>query len=260
MKKILSALLVMVMLFSVMSCITVGALGDSTADEVTDVDVNTGIDPELDQQIKKDAYENFYNGRVDFEDIVITYFGALSDGTPVVNVNYNGKGCLNAYMTDIVGDYYYSYDICCERAYIYRDNDFVFIEDAYDTGLIGDKNLAELCEISKEYSKHIYNDCCFYFYPINDESDSETTEPTTQPETTIAEETKPTSLEDVKSSTSDTPEIKTSASSDTAKIANANGSNGTVQTGQSNSLILLTLLLIVLATTTAVFIKFRCRD
>lgn len=263
MKKILSILFAAIMVFSVVSCLSVGALSDSTADEVTDADVNTGIDPELDLQVKKDVYENIYKGIIDVEldDIVITYFGALSDGSLILNYTYIGAGHVDAIYTETIGDYYY---VLCptDVASVYRDHDFCDIFTAYDKGLIDDNSLAELCEISKEYSKHPYNYCYFNFYPITEEPTESVEVTTTETPTqavTVAQPTTEitaTSSENLKSSTSDTAKTKSPATSDTAV---SNKSNGTVQTGQSSSLTLLTLILVISAAAAAVFIRFRYR-
>lgn len=252
MKKILSVLFAILMMLSVVSCLSVSALSGSTADETMNVDVKTDIDPDLDMQVRKDVYENIYKGIIDVEldDIVITYFGALSDGSLILNYSYIGAGSPDVTYTETLGDYYYVYysgDIAC----VYRDHNFYDVFKAYSEGLIDDNSLAELCEISKEYSKHPYNDCYFNFYPI--------TETPTQPTSVVQSTTEivATTSGNPKSSTSDTPETKTSATSDTVKTVN---SNGAVQTGQNNSVMILALLLIISVAATAVFIKLRYRD
>lgn len=376
MKKILSILIAIFILISVVPCLSVGAVSDSTADEA-----NTGIDLDVDLQVKKDANEYFFDGKQNIDDIIITYFGTLSDGSLVLNVDKEGSGYPDVYFEDIIGDYYYSYN-AGDEAYVYRNNTFCFVEKAYDIGLIDDNTLSELSKISKEYLKHPYNYCSFNFRPIigesgldsNVESEIKTdaygilfgepfdpsnivvtyfgtlsdgsmvvnvdhrdaghvemvsteilgdycyvmynsgqgayiykdhqfyfivdayndgmidddvldelyacsveysknpkndksfvlyplsavsTEPTTQPQTTNVEETKATNSTDLKSSTSDTPKTKTSATADTITIKN---SNGTVQTGQNNFTVVLTLMFVMLAAATAIFIKCRYHD
>lgn len=261
MKKILSILFAAIMVFSVVSCLSVGALNNSTADEVTDADVNTGIDPELDRQVKKDAYENFYNGRIALDEIVITYAGALSDGSLILNVTWMYGAHLDVTYTDTIGDYYYVY--CpTDSAYVYRNHDFYNIIYAYDNGLIDDNALAEICEINKEYSKHPYNDWYWRFSPITEEPTKQVEVTTTETPTQAVSVTQPTteitatSSENLKSSTSDTAKTKSPATSDTAV---SNKSNGTIQTGQSSSLTLLTLILVLSAAAAAVFMRFRYR-
>lgn len=171
MKKILSVLFAILMMLSAISCLSVGALSDSTADETMNVDVKTDIDPDLDMQVRKDVYENIYKGIIDVEldDIVITYFGALSDGSLILNYSYIGAGSPDVTYTETLGDYYYVFysgDIAC----VYKDHNFYDVFKAYSEGLIDDNSLAELCEISKEYSKHPYNDCYFNFHPKTGES------------------------------------------------------------------------------------------
>ena len=384
MKKTFSILLAVIMMFSVVSCLSVGALSGSTTDEATDVDVNTGITPDVDLQVKKDAYENFYDEKIPLDEIIITYAGVLSDGSLLLNVTWLYAAHLDAIYTDTIGDYYYIY--CpSDLAYVYREHNFYDIFNAYDDGLIDDSTLAEFCEISKEYNKHYYNDWTFSFYPTKGESgldylvesdikfdayknlfgyeyvlgepldlsnimityfgqlsdgslvlnaeDAEAgvldvviTETignyryvmydsgqkayiyknhqfyyivdaynsgmidddvldelyacsveylknpknnisfvlyplsqvtTTQPQTTNVEDTKATNSANLTSSTSDTAETKTTATSDTVTTKN---SNGVVQTGQSNLVILLTLLLVISVAMVAVFMKSRYRD
>lgn len=387
MKKIFSILLAVIMMFSVVSCLSVGAVNSATADEAIDSDTNNVIDPDLDSQVKKDAYENFYNEKIPLDEIIITYAGVLSDGSLVLNVTWSDAAHLDAIYTDTIGDYYYVY--CpSDLAYVYRDHNFYDIFNAYDDGLIDDSTLAEFCEISKEYNKHYYNNWTFSFYPQKGESGLDylvesgikfdayqnlfgyeyvlgepldlsnimityfgtlsdgsmvvnvdngdevhlqvvsteiigdycfvmydsgqaayiykdhkfyfivdaynegmidddvldelyacsveysknpkndksfvlyplseaPTEQTTQSQTTNVEETKATNSADLKNSTSDTAEKKTPATSD---IATTQNSNGVVQTGQSNLVILLTLLLVISAAMIAVFMKSRYHD
>lgn len=169
MKKFLSILFAVIMMFSAVSCLSVGAVSDSTTDEAADVAENSNLDPDIYLQVKKDAYENYYNGEKDFDDIIVTVFGALKDGSLLVNVTTYDAGHIDAIYTDTIGDYYYVYSPS-DIAYIYRDHDFYNIFSAYDDGLIDDSILEEFCEISKEYSGHPYNDCYFYFYPKTGES------------------------------------------------------------------------------------------
>lgn len=263
MKKILSILFAAIMVFSAISCLSVGAVNGSTFDEVTDVDVNTGIDTDVDMQVKKDVYENIYKGITDVEldDIVITYFGALSDGSLILNYLYIGAGSPDITYTETIGDYYYVY-YSADIAYVYRDHNFYNIFRAYDEGLIDDNSLAELCEISTEYSKHPYNYCYFNFYPITENPTEQVEDSTTEAPTQTVSVTQPTneitatSSENLKSSTSKTPETKTPATPDTT----VKNSNGTVQTGQSNVIVILTLMLIISAAAMAVFMRFRYRD
>lgn len=61
----------------------------------------------------------------------------------------------------------------------------------------------------------------------------------------------------LKSSTSDTAEMKAPATSDTVTTKNL---NGTVQTGQSNVIVVLYMRLILSAAAVAVFMRFRYCD
>ena len=254
MKKIISVVLIAILMFSAISCLSVGAVSGSTDDEAADFDL----------QVKEDAYECFYKGIIDVEidDIIITYAGTLSNGSLILNVTYSTAAHLDAIYTDTIGDYYYDY--CpSDPVYIYRDHKFYNIINAYNIGLIDDNTLEEIYEINKEYSKHPCNDWVWCLYPITDDTEPTTqitTESVTQSATTepiTQSETKATSSESLTSSTSDTAQAKAPATSDTATIEN---SNGTVQTGQSNLLIVLVLLFVASAMTAAVFMKFRYRD
>lgn len=170
MKKISSILFAVIMMFSAVSCLSVGAVSDSTADEVEDVEENSNLDPYVCLQVKKDANEQLYNGRLDIDDIIVVCFGAMSDGSLVLNVSYSDAGHLTVIYTDTIGDCYYVYEPCCV-AYIYKDNKFYDIFNAYDDGVIDDNSLTELCEISREYRKNTYDFYSFFdLYPKTGES------------------------------------------------------------------------------------------
>lgn len=348
MKKILSILFAILMMLSAVSCLSVGALSGSTADETAST--NNGIDTDLDMQIKKDAYENLFgydyvSGEpLDLSDIMVTYFGTLSDGSLVLNAEDANLGVLDWEITETIGKYRYVMCDSGQSAYIYKNHQFYYIVDAYNSGMIDDDVLDELYEISKEYSKHPINFKYFVLTPMSEETEFEfeagsvlvclkndspsveellpefeivetraivefpdqttcyyvkfaeeteeivwkaiavlnqspyvefaepnyyayvdppvepsTSETPTQPTSVVQPTTEiiATTSENPKSSTSDTPETKTSATSDTVKNVN---SNGAVQTGQNNSVMILTFLLIISAAATAVFIKLRYRD
>lgn len=346
MKKILSILFAILMMLSAVSCLSVGALSGSTADETAST--NNGIDTDLDMQIKKDAYTNLFGydyvlgEPLDLSDIMVTYFGTLSDGSLVLNVEDANLGVLDWEITETIGKYRYVMCDSGQSAYIYKNHQFYYIVDAYNSGMIDDDVLDELYEISKEYSKHPINFKYFSLTPLSEGTEFElgavlvslkkdapsvdellpdfeivviksignfsdqttcyyvkfaeeteeivwkaiavlnqspyvkyaepnyyayvdppvepsTSETPTQP-TSVAQPTTEiiaTTSGNPKISTSDTPETKTSATSDTVKNVN---SNGAVQTGQNNSVMILTFLLIISAAATAVFIKLRYRD
>lgn len=340
MKKILSILFAILMMFSAISCLSVGAVNSATEDETANT--NNGVDTDLDMQVKKDAYTNLFGYEyvlgepLDLSDIMVTYFGTLSDGSLVLNVEDTNLGVLDWEITETIGNYRYVMCDSGQSAYIYKNHQFYYIVDAYSSGIIDGDVLDELYEISKEYSKHPINFKYFVLTPLSEGTEFElgavlvvlkkdapsvdellpdfgiveiksienfsdqttcyyvkfveeteeivwkaiavleenpyvvaaepnyyayveppvepsTSETQTQPTTEIIA----TTSGNPKSSTSDTPETKTSATSDTVKTVN---SNGVVQTGQNNSVMILALLLIISAAATAVFIKLRYRD
>lgn len=340
MKKILSILFAILMMFSAISCLSVGAVNSATEDETANT--NNGVDTDLDMQVKKDAYTNLFGYEyvlgepLDLSDIMVTYFGTLSDGSLVLNVEDTNLGVLDWEITETIGNYRYVMCDSGQSAYIYKNHQFYYIVDAYSSGIIDGDVLDELYEISKEYSKHPINFKYFVLTPLSEGTEFELgavlvdlkkdappietllkdfeivetivltqsslgeriyyvkfveeteeivwkaiavlsqspyvkyaepnyyayVEPPVEPSTSETQ-TKPTTeiiattSGNPKSSTSDTPETKASATSDTVKNVN---SNGAVQTGQNNSVMILTLLLIISAAATAVFIKFRYRD
>lgn len=346
MKKILSILFAILMMFSAISCLSVGAVNSATEDETANT--NNGVDTDLDMQVKKDAYTNLFGydyvlgEPLDLSDIMVTYFGTLSDGSLVLNVEDTNLGVLDWEITETIGNYRYVMCDSGQSAYIYKNHQFYYIVDAYSSGIIDGDVLDELYEISKEYSKHPINFKYFVLTPLSEGTEFElgavlvdlkkdappietllsgfnitesrlitpgssgdnvyyvkfaekteeivwkaiavleespyvtgaepnyflyveppveesTTEIPTQAVSTVQPTTEiiATTSGNPKSSTSDTPETKASATSDTAKTVN---SNGAVQTGQNNSVMILALLLIISAAATAVFIKFRYRD
>lgn len=346
MKKILSILFAILMMFSAISCLSVGAVNSATEDETANT--NNGVDPDLDMQVKKDAYKNLFGydyvlgEPLDLSDIMVTYFGTLSDGSLVLNVEDTNLGVLDWEITETIGNYRYVMCDSGQSAYIYKDHQFYYIVDAYNSGMIDNDVLDELYEISKEYSKHPINFKYFVLNPLSEGTEFElgavlvvlkkdapsvdellpdfgiveiksienfsdqttcyyvkfaeeteeivwkaiavlsqspyvkyaepnyyayvdppvepsTSETPTQPTSVVQPTTEivATTSGNPKSSTSDTPTTKASVTSDTAKTVN---SNGAVQTGQNNSVMILALLLIISAAATAVFIKFRYRD
>lgn len=345
MKKILSVLFAILMMLSAISCLSVGALSSSTADETANT--NNVVDTDLDMQIKKDAYTNLFGYEyvpgepLDLSDIMVTYFGTLSDGSLVLNVEDANLGVLDWEITETIGKYRYVMCDSGQSAYIYKDHQFYYIVDAYNSGMIDDDVLDELYEISKEYSKHPINFKYFSLTPLSEGTDFElgavlvsvkkdappietllsgfniiksrlitpgsagdniyyvkfaekteeivwkaiavlsqspyvkyaepnyyayvdppvepsTSETPTQPTSVVQPTTEivATTSGNPKSSTSDTPTTKSFATSDTA----VKNSNGTVQTGQNNSVMVLTLLLIISAAVAAIFMKLRYRD
>ncbi len=153
MKKIMSFMIAVILTLTV-SVTAFAAEGLATPDSA---------DSEL--QIKKDANEYFYGGKQELGNIKITLYGALSDGSLVLNVDRYDAGSLTVSYTHAVGDYYYSYTDG-QEAYIYKDHTFYFIEDAYNSGLINDDTLKELAECSKKYLENpIDIDYYFVFMP-----------------------------------------------------------------------------------------------
>ena len=215
MKKIFSVLLAVIMMFSVVSCLSVGALSGSTADEVTNSD------------------DNMITGEYELGAVLVS----LKKDSPSVET----------LLTDFV---------ITESRLIMQSSSgdsIYYVKFAEETEEIVWKAIAVLNE-----SPYVIVAEPNYFAYVDPVEPSTTEAPTqavsvAQPTTEITA----TTSADLKSSTSDTAETKTPATSDTATTKN---SNGVVQTGQSNLVILLTLLLVISVAMVAVFMKSRYRD
>lgn len=215
MKKILSILIATVMLLSTISCLSVGALRDSTADEATDVD------PDV-------ISREFEVGSVSV---------CLKNDSPSVEELLAGFDIVESRVVMEFSDQTTCY----------------YVKFAEETEEI----VWEAIAVLEESPYVIYAEPNYFAY-VDPVEPSATEAPTqavsvTQPTTEIVA----TSSGNLTSSTSDTPETKSSATSDTAVIKN---SNGTVQTGQNNLTVVLSLMFIISAVATAVFMKFRYRD
>lgn len=203
---------------------------------------------DLDMQIKQDANEYLFNGKYDPEYLNLVYYGALSDGSLLVNVW--GSGSLDVHFTHILGNYKYSYNEG-SQAYIYKDHTFIFIVDAYENGMLSDEMLDELYNCSVEYLKNPPVPKYFIFEPLDIDNADEVNETTTQPTETTVQVIEPansdaTSSTDVTETKATAKETKSVA---TADKATTNNSNGAVQTGQSGFAIVISL---VFALTAAV--------
>ncbi len=148
------------------------------------VSIPDSVDLEL--QIKQDENEFFYDGSIALDDIYVTYFGILSDGSILLNISRR-LGTIDVTYTHVFGNYQYSYHAGNE-AYIYKDNTFQFLVDAYNSGMISDSMLDEMYNCSVEYLKNPV-DSTYYFMnklevepttpPIEEITQTVTTEPVT---------------------------------------------------------------------------------
>ena len=220
MKKILSVLFAIMMLFSIFFCLPVGAVNSATTDEAMDIIGNTSESDKI--------RENVFSGEYETGAVIV---GLKKDAPPIETLLSGFNITESKLITPgSAGDNIY------------------YVKFVEETEEIVWKAIAVLSQ--SPYVKYAEPNYYAYVEPPVEPSTSETQ---TQPTTEIIA----TTSGNPKSSTSDTPETNNSATSDTVKTVN---SNGTVQTGQNNSVMILTLLLIISAAATAVFIKFRYRD
>ncbi len=153
MKKIISLIL------SVLFIMSVSVTGFAAEREATPDSA------EIETQIKKDASENLYNGNVSVDDIMVTVFGTLSDGSMLVNIFISGSHTVT-YM-DKFGDYVYSYQQG-NQVYIYKKNTFCFIVDAYYDGILNDSMIKEILKLREETMKNLPDSKFFNLCPFED--------------------------------------------------------------------------------------------
>lgn len=306
MKKILSILLATVMLFSVVSCLSVGAVSYSTNDEVTDVDDNAAsgeyelgavvVSLKPDSPSVETLLDDFEITEIKFIGLSMYYVkfaektegivwkaiavleecpyvkfaepnwtAYLDDGiisTPedpteqgeddAISSEFEAGSVLVCLKNDSpsVEELLPGFEIVESRVIIEFSDQTTcyYVKFADETEEIVWKAIAVLSE--SPYVK--YAEPNYYAY-VDPPVETSTSETPTQPTTEIVA----TTSRNPKSSTADTPETKASATSDTVKTVN---SNGTVQTGQSNLIFVLTLLLMISAAAVAVFMRFRYCD
>ncbi len=226
MKKILSVLFAIMMLFSIFFCLPVGAVNSATTDEAMDIIGNTSESDKI--------RENVFSGEYETGAVIV---GLKKDAPPIETLLSGFNITESKLITPgSAGDNIYYVKFAEKTEEIVWKAIAVLEENPYVTG--AEPN---------------------YFLYVEPPVEESTTEIPTQAVSTAQPTTEiiATTSGNPKSSTSDTPETNNSATSDTVKTVN---SNGTVQTGQNNSVMILTLLLIISAAATAVFIKFRYRD
>lgn len=315
MKKILSILFAVIMVLSVISCLSAGAVNGSTVDEVTDITGDTLESKEENDSIFSGKYElgavvvslkkdspsvevlladfeitelrfimHSSSGQSTYyvkfaektEEVVFEAIAVLSKSPYVNYAEPSYYGYIDSVEDDVISSEFEAgsvlvclkndspsveellpgFEIVETRAIVEFSDQTTcyYVKFAEETEEIVWKAIAVLSQ--SPYVKYAEPNYYAYVDPPVEPSTSETpTQPTSvvQPTTEIIA----TTSGNPKSSTSDTPETKTSATSDTVKTVN---SNGAVQTGQNNSVMILALLLIISAAATAVFIKFRYRD
>lgn len=233
MKKLISIFIISVLILS-MSVTVFATDGQATPDTA-----------DADYQIKVDASQYFSNGEDEPEDFIITHYGALSDGRLVLNVDNNGGHPAVIWEYNL-GNYYYAYD-AVDCAYIYSNNTFESLVDAYENGSLSENDLAELAACSEAYLKNPQNEKYFYFIKTSEPEETTesavVTEPATTEEITVTE-----GNSTVEESSADSKVISTA---DTA----APTSGGAVQTGQGTIAVLLIIALLAFAGFTV--FKFR---
>ena len=308
MKKILSILFAILMMLSAISCLSVGALSGSTADEVTASTSSTPESNSFSDIIFSDEYElgavivsvRYGSPSVemllaDFEIVESSVIMSLPDQSTCYYIRFAEKTDKVVWeaISVLSESPYVKYAEPNYRAYIdlpveSPETEFelgavlvVLKKDAPsvdellpDFGIVEIKSIENFSDQTTCYyvkfveeteeivwkaiavlsqSPYVkYAEPNYYAY-VEPPVEPSTSETQTQPTTEIIA----TTSGNPKSSTSDTPETNNSATSDTVKNVN---SNGVVQTGQNNSVMILALLLIISAAATAVFIKLRYRD
>lgn len=162
-------------------------------------------DEALEQKIKED-YSAFINNDVPADKLGVQYFGTLSDGSMLVHMTGPfSYATVSNYIA--IGKYVYITSSSGNDIKLYKNGTFTTIIDAYQNGDLSDELLDETAEI-----------LCFakFVNPNEQTNEQSTVEPTTQ-----------TSSQNV--STSDTA---------------ANNANGSIPTGDSNAVIILTVLIL----------------
>lgn len=202
----------------------------------------------LDSRIEKNLKNRIYNQYFDYDDplkqekisaIKINYYGTASDGNLYIGYTIPDIEASDEILKYTIGDYFYNttFDTqvyFCEMK-AYGLGEICTIKEAYDNGLIEDEMLEEVSDLNFGLVKA-----------------SEVTEPiTTEPETTVA--TDETMQETTVSETSSTDATSATKTAVEMTTQNSDNSNGAVQTGQSNYIVIVLLLIITLSA--IVFIK-----
>lgn len=158
MKKFISVTLIAILALSV-SVTAFASEGLSTPDSA-----------DLETQLKQDANQYFYEGKANLDDIEVIYFGELSDGSFLVDIDITSASpdATSYYYT--LGGYQYSC-VADDQAYIYKNNTFYFLPDAYELGMIDNKMLDELYQCSVECLKKPTSGGVFVMFPTEDVSD-----------------------------------------------------------------------------------------
>lgn len=258
MKKLISSVLAVVMMFSVLSCFTAFA-----EEKYPPYETGTFLNVDLEkhpvkyperqrQKLVPDEsaalkIEELKQKIVDedswlesTEQVYIDYYGTLSDGSMLLYVRYDGMSFLTAIDQVVVGKYYYQNPNLGDEVKIYRDNKLSRIPDEYKAGTISDELLDEIAYIL----------CYAEFINPNEIQPEETVPEVATPDQTIPEETQPdetqaeeTVSENPKAENSEEtqPTETKSATSDEPTTAKTANSNGSVQTGQNNTFALIAI-------------------
>lgn len=196
----------------------------------------------LESQIKND-YCAFVNYKVRPEQIIVNYFGTLSDGSLLVFIDGPfSYTCVPNYR--VINKYVYITSSGGNDIVIYKNNTFLEIIDAYQKGVLSDELLDETAE-KLCFAKFVNPNEEPSVQPST-ESTTDNAEPTTAVvETTIEDSTLTEPTESASTETTVASEISKSLStSDTPKNNNINGA---VQTGAVNVIVCLSVIAIVMS-------------
>lgn len=200
------------------------------------LDLNDDI---LENQIKED-YVISVNNKVTADELVVQYFGALSDGSLLVYVDgpFSSSSVSNY---RVIGKYVYVTSSSNNDIKLYKNNTFTRIIDAYQNGELSDELIDETAEI-----------LCFAKF-VNPNGQSTVVE-TTVPETTnstIEQTTHSTNIEETTVEATSVPASNETTSAtlpnkaSTTDTAINNSSNNSIQTGGNDISIVCVIVLII---------------
>ncbi len=164
MKKI-SSITIAIMLIMSLVFMTTAFAKEASSDEATTVPTSAsasstqGLDAKSELEIKQAVVDLYSLDDIGLttDDVTIEYFGTLSDGGVLVRYHFTGKAVTALMINDTIGNYNYNVS-ASQEVYLYKNNAFYSVKDAYDTGVINDSVLDEIAVILNFTSANITND------------------------------------------------------------------------------------------------------